>query len=274
MREYTEEELRLLTEILPNVGTELRDAVSGLYGAVMRLAPEEAQEADPKVKKNAAIFMHGYCRMLRVIGNLTNAELLAHDVKPENRNIDFVGLCRDVCREAEALFELKKVTLTFESDRANGVLAADEALLKRLLLNLLSNALRHTPEGGTVTVRVRWGERSATLSVSDTGSGIPPEKLETIFERFLNAEPLDASPHGVGLGLALCRRIVEAHGGRIVAESAEGGGATFTVSLPKRMTQNVLLRAPEVPFAGGLNETLVELSDALPTEAFTYLHLH
>ncbi len=274
MREYTEEELRLLTEILPNVGTELRDAVSGLYGAVMRLAPEAMQETDPKVKKNAAIFMHGYCRMLRVIGNLTNAELLTRDVVPEARNIDLVGLCRDVCREAEALFELDGVTLTFESDRESGVLVADEALLKRLLLNLLSNALRHTPEGGTVMVRVRWGERAATIAVSDTGCGIPPEKLESVFERFLNAEPLDTSPHGVGLGLALCRRIAEAHGGRIVAESTAGEGSTFTVSLPKTVAQNVILRAPKVPYAGGLNETLVELSDALPTEAFTYLHLH
>ena len=274
MREYTEEELRLLTEILPNVGTELRDAVSSIYGAVMRLAPVEAQEADPAVKKNAAIFMHGYCRMLRVVGNLSRAEMLAKNAPPELRNLDFVGLCRDVCREAEALFELKKVALVFESDVAGGVLAADEAQLKRLLLNLLSNALRYTPEGGTVTVRVKWGGRFAQLSVSDTGRGIAPEKLETVFESFLHSDALDAPPHGVGLGLALCRRIAEGHGGRIVAESAPGEGATFTVSLPRKTTRDAALRAPRIAYAGGLNETLVELSDALPTEAFTYLHLH
>ena len=274
MREYTEEELRLLTEILPNIGTEMRDAVSSIYGAVMRLAPERAQEADPAVKKNAAIFMHGYCRMLRIVGNLSRAELLVKSAPPELRNLDFVGLCRDVCREAEALFELKKVTLTFESDVSGGVLAADEAQIKRLLLNLLSNALRYTPEGGTVTVRVTWGERFAQLSVSDTGCGIAPEKLETVFERFLHTDLLDASPHGVGLGLALCRRIAEDHGGRIVAESTLGEGATFTVSLPRRTTRSAVLRSPRIAYAGGLNETLVELSDALPTEAFTYLHLH
>ena len=274
MREYTEEELRLLTEILPNVGTELRDAVSSIYGAVMRLAPERAQEADPAVKKNAAIFMHGYCRMLRVVGNLSRAEMLAKSVPPELRNLDFVGLCRDVCREAEALFGLKKVTLAFESDAPGGVLAADEAQLKRLLLNLLSNALRYTPEGGTVTVRVKWGEQFAQLSVSDTGCGIAPEKLATVFERFLHSDALDAPPHGLGLGLALCRRIAEGHGGRIVAESAVGEGATFTVSLPRKTTRDAVLRAPRIAYAGGLNETLVELSDALPTEAFTYLHLH
>lgn len=274
MREYTEEELRLLTEILPNVGTELRDAVSSIYGAVARLAPEEAQESDPAVKKNAAVFMHGYCRMLRVVGNLTKAELLTENAPPKKRNLDFVGLCRDVCHEAEALFELKKVTLTFESDISGGVLAADEEQLRRLLLNLLSNALRYTPEGGTVTVKVKWGERFAHLSVSDTGCGIAPEKLETVFERFLHTDPLDAAPHGVGLGLALCRRIAEGHGGRIVAESVQGEGATFTVSLPRTTVQGTVARAPRVAYAGGLNETLVELSDALPTEAFTYLHLH
>ncbi len=274
MREYTEEELRLLTEILPNVGTELRDAVSSLYAAMSRLAPETAQETDPEAKKNAAVFMHGYCRMLRVIGNLSKAELLAKDDAPALRNLDLVGLCRDLCREAEALFELKRVTLTFESDVPGGVLAADEEQVKRLILNLLSNALRYTPEGGTVAVKIKWGERFAHLSVSDTGCGIALEKLDTVFDRFLHTEPLDASPHGVGLGLALCRAIAEAHGGRIVAESAEGEGATFTVSLPRRTVKNAMLRAPRIACAGGLNETLVELSDALPTEAFTYLHLH
>ena len=274
MREYTEEELRLLTEILPNIGTEMRDAVSSIYGAVMRLAPEQAQEADPAVKKNAAIFMHGYCRMLRLVGNLSRAEMLAKDTPPELRNLDFIGLCRDMCREAEALFELKKVTLLFESDAPGGVLAADEAQIKRLLLNLLSNALRYTPEGGTVTVSVRWSEHSAQLSVADTGYGIAPEKLATIFECFLQSDMLDASPHGLGLGLALCRRIAENHGGRIMVESTAGEGATFTVSLPRKTTRDAVLRTPRIAYAGGLNETLVELSDALPTEAFTYLHLH
>ncbi len=273
MKEYTEEELRILSEVLPSVGGELRGAAASMRDAMLRLAPESRQERSPEAKQNAAVFMHGYSRMLRLIGNLSEAELLVKDAEPALTNLDLAGLCRDVCREAEALFELKGVALAFESDRPGLVLAADEAKLCRLLLNLLSNALRYTPAGGTVTVRVRDGEGFAHLSVSDTGCGIAPEKLETVFDRFLNAEPLDASPHGLGLGLALCRRIAQLHGGRIVAESAPGEGASFTVSLPKRRVKDAQMKAPRVDYAGGLNRTLVELSDALPSAAFTYQNL-
>lgn len=273
MKEYSEEELRLLTEVLPNVGTELRDAMTNLRKAVSDLAPTEAQESDPKLKQSAAVFMHGYCRMLRMIGNLTEAETLAADTKFELRNVDIAGLCREMCEKAEALFEMKDVTLAYESDRMGCVIGVDEEKIKHLLLNLLSNALRYTPAGGTVTVRVNCGVRFVHISVADTGCGIAPDKLETVFDRFLHAELLDSAPHGIGLGLAICRRIAQGHGGRIVAESSEGGGATFTVSLPRVTAKGLQLRMPSMDYAGGLDQTLVELSDALPTVAFTYLHL-
>ncbi|MBE6909084.1 MAG: sensor histidine kinase [Ruminococcaceae bacterium] len=273
MKEYTKDELRLLAEILPGVGAELRGAVARMNGAVRKLAPEEAQEADPTLRENAAIFTQGYCRMLRLIGNLSAAESLAGELRIEPANIDAVGFCRDLCRECEALFECNKVALAFESDAPGCVLAADEEQLRRLMLNLLSNALRHTPAGGTVTVRVRTAGAFVSISVSDTGCGIAPNKLDTVFERFLHPEPLDASPHGVGLGLAICRRIAEAHGGRIMVESAQGEGATFTLSLPKRTTAAAQLRARRADYTGGLNPALIELSDALGAAAFSYLNL-
>ncbi len=273
MKELTNEELRLLAELLPGIATQLRDAAAGMRTAVKRLAPVERQEADPEAERNAAIFMHGYCRLLRVIGNLTEAETLVKDTPPALRSVDVVGLCRAVCEEAEAMFAMKRLALVFESDKPGLVTALDEARFRRLLMNLLSNALKFTPEGGSVTVRVRDAGRFVNVSVADTGCGIAPDRLETVFDRFLHAQPLDPAPKGIGLGLTLCRRIAQAHGGRIMVESAEGAGATFTVSLPKTPVTGARLSAPPVPYAGGLNPTLVELSDGLPTKAFTYLYL-
>jgi signal transduction histidine kinase len=112
---------------------------------------------------------------------------------------------------------------------------ADPMRLEQVLSNLISNALRHTPRGGDVTVRCRPGDegRSAVVEVEDTGEGIPPEALPLIFERFYRGDRARARAEGgTGLGLAITRKLVEAHGGSIRAANREQGGAAFTVELP------------------------------------------
>ena len=273
MREYTNEELRLLTEVLPNVAQELRGAMANVYAAANRLAPLEAREKDAAVDKNAAIFTQSYYKMYRIVGNLTDAAKLAETGKFALGNDDIVGVVRGVCEKAEALFEAEGVTLTFEADKPGQIIAMDAGQMERLLLNLLSNALKFTPRGGSVAVRVRVTLPRVYLSVTDTGRGIAADKLEHIFDRFLQTDAMDPPPHGIGLGLAICRRIAQGHGGSIVAESEEGHGATFTVSLPNVRSVGAVLRQPRVAYAGGFNQTLLELSDALGVGAFTHQYL-
>ena len=273
MRDYTEEELKLLTEVLPNVAQELRGAMANVYAAANRLAPMHAREADEAVDKNAAIFTQSYYRMYRVVGNLTDAAKLADTAPFKLGNDDIVGVVRGTCEKAEPLFDAEGVALTFESDKPGQIIAMDAELIERLLLNLLSNALKFTPKGGSVDVRVRVADKRVLLTVSDTGRGIAPDKLGHVFDRFLETDAMDPPPHGVGLGLALCRRIAQGHGGSIVAQSTEGEGATFTVSLPNERTPNATLRQPRFSYSGGFNRTLVELSDALGVAAFSYRYL-
>ena len=113
------------------------------------------------------------------------------------------------------------------------VLHADPVRLGQVVQNLLTNAARHTPAGGRIRVAVGIAGSEARLTVSDSGPGIPPDELERIFERFYR---LDAARHhdggGAGLGLAIVRRLVELHGGRVWATSETGAGATFEVALP------------------------------------------
>ncbi|MBR3561619.1 MAG: HAMP domain-containing histidine kinase [Oscillospiraceae bacterium] len=269
MREYTEEELRLLTEVLPNVAQELRGAMANVYTAASLLAPMEAREKDESIDRNAAIFAQSYFRMYRVIGNLSDAAELAETGRYTLSNDDIVGVVREVCEKAEALFEAEGVTLTFQSDKPGQVIAMDAERVERLLLNLLSNALKFTPRGGSVAVRVRVTPQRVYLSVSDTGRGIAPDRLEHVFDRFLETDVMAPPPHGVGLGLAICRRIAQGHGGSIVAQSEEGKGATFTVALPNERVSGARLRQPKIAYSGGFNRTLLELSDALSASAFT-----
>jgi signal transduction histidine kinase len=110
---------------------------------------------------------------------------------------------------------------------------ADERKIKQVLLNLLSNAVKFTPEGGRVDVRARVVEGMAEVAVSDTGVGIAPEDQQAVFEEFRQAGPADTKVEGTGLGLALSRRFIELHGGRIWVDSQKGKGSTFTFTLPR-----------------------------------------
>ena len=105
--------------------------------------------------------------------------------------------------------------------------------LRRLLLNLVDNGIKYTPPGGSVEISLRMDEKSAILRVSDTGIGIAKEDQEKIFRRFYRTTAARAQGEsGAGLGLAIARSIVEAHGGRMQVESAMGQGSIFTVFLP------------------------------------------
>lgn len=106
------------------------------------------------------------------------------------------------------------------------------------------------------------------LSVEDTGCGIDNTRLPALFDRFLHDELLDPLPHGFGLGLPLCRRIAEGHGGSMMAESRPGKGTRFTLSIPDRLVGSRSLSDVPIDYTGGFNPTLLGLADALPPEAF------
>ncbi len=103
--------------------------------------------------------------------------------------------------------------------------------IERVLFNLVTNALRHTPSDGSVAVNVARRENDVLVSVEDTGSGLEPEAVSRMFERFWRADRA-RSQAGMGLGLAIARGLVEAHGGRIWAENRDGGGARVSFTLP------------------------------------------
>ena len=113
-----------------------------------------------------------------------------------------------------------------------GQLRADERKVRQVLLNLLSNAIKFTPEGGRIEVRAVRENGAVAVSVSDTGIGIAPEDQEAVFEEFRQVGSSAARQQGTGLGLTLCRKFIELHGGKIWVTSALGAGSTFTFRLP------------------------------------------
>jgi signal transduction histidine kinase len=124
------------------------------------------------------------------------------------------------------------ITLVRTIDERLGTLRGDERKVKQVLLNLLSNALKFTPEGGRIDVSAHLHDGAAEIAVTDTGVGIDPEDQEAIFEEFRQVGTADKKVEGTGLGLALSQKFIELHGGRIWVKSEVGKGSTFTFSLP------------------------------------------
>lgn len=170
--------------------------------------------------------------IVSALQTLSVADLPAR--RPGNAPVDLSRMCASVMEAVMALGEAKGVIV--EPDIAPGVRVwGDEVRLKQVLLNLGDNAIKFTPPGGRVRIVVDASGQWASLRVTDTGPGVPPEDVTKIFRRFYRApQPpgAGAAPPGTGLGLAIARRIVDAHGGRIGVECTPGAGAAFTVLLP------------------------------------------
>ena len=263
----------LLHQIFPNIASQLRGALGNIHSALNRIAPPEQREQDAQLDTSAALLYQSYYRILRVVNNLTDAAGLLEDTPLPLENGDVVGFCRDLCRRCGDLARLRQQTLAFKCDLSSHIVAFNGAYLERLLLNLLSNAFKFTPPGGTITLSVKVQPSAVELSVLDTGEGISQELLPTLFDRYLHTERIDPAPHGLGLGLPICRRIAAGHGGSIVVTSIPGQGTRVVVSLPNRQTDTIRVKDVDFDYAGGFNHTLLELSDALPYTAFTHQHL-
>src|SRR3989449_6835757 len=128
----------------------------------------------------------------------------------------------------------RSITLQTNIDERLGEVQADERKIRQVVLNLLSNAIKFTPEGGRIEVAAVPKDGSVEVSVSDTGVGIAPEDQAAVFEEFRQVGTAEKKAEGTGLGLTLCRKVVEWHGGRIGVTSEVGGGSTFTFTIPVR----------------------------------------
>lgn len=148
-------------------------------------------------------------------------------------SVSLTEVAKECARAAQVLAVRKGVRLKLENDSTSIALNADEELIKRMILNLLDNAVKYTPEGGEISLALARQNGNAQIVVRDSGIGIPESDQQRVFDRFYRVDKARSRAQGgAGLGLAIVRCIVEAHGGKIQIESAAHHGTTFTVSLP------------------------------------------
>ena len=228
-RAEAERAVRLRDEVLRVVAHDLRNPLSGISTATTLLSndalPAEARHKVLGVLRRAADAMTRLVRDLLDAANI-DAGRLSVDL----RLMDVASLPADLCEMFRSRAAERDVQLDWEAGERLPLVLADEARLLQLLSNLLDNALRLTPAGGRVQVRVEHIGEAVRLAVSDTGPGIGAEELPHIFNRFWQG--LGARRGNAGLGLAIAQGIVEAHHGRLWAESVVGQGSTFLIELP------------------------------------------
>jgi two-component system OmpR family sensor kinase/two-component system sensor histidine kinase BaeS len=225
--------------MMADIAHELRTPLTVVQGnleALMDGVYEMTTENVAGIHKQTVVLT----RLVADLRDLALAE--AGQLRLERKLFSLSDMIVQVTEGLDVQAHEKEVTLKLEAAADLPKVQADEQRITQVLFNLMSNALRHTPVGGTITISTELREERVLVSVRDTGAGIPPEDLPHVFERFYRADRSRArNTGGSGLGLTIAKQIVEAHGGQIWAQSWLGAGSTFAFSLPLSAPVSTLL---------------------------------
>ena len=243
---------------------QLREQMNNLSASIQLLSPVVREKGGEKYDPYLAILNQSLYRIMRMLGNVEFLQLEEGD-RPDRLqgSLDLAGLCRELAAQVTPLAELVGVSFSYEEEKGSLLTRGDSRLLRRMLLELISNALKAAGEGGRTGLRLAVRQDRAVLTVWDDGPGLPPPDSEP-------AGLLDR-PSGLGLGLRVARRAAEAHGGVLVFEQREDRGSRAVVSLPIQPPEGgTVLRTPRADWdrSGGFSDLMVELSAVLPYEAF------
>jgi two-component system OmpR family sensor kinase/two-component system sensor histidine kinase BaeS len=226
MAERLQSHDRLRRDLMADVAHELRTPLTVMQGKLEGLI----DGVYPRDERQLAEVLDQTHLLSRLVEDLRTVALTeSGGLKLHKELTDAVELGQGVVRAFDVEAKERGVTLAIESVGAVPALSIDPVRVREVLGNLLSNAVRHTPSGGRVTVRIASGEQALSIEVQDTGAGMSADELERAFERFYKG----AGSRGSGLGLTIARNLVRAHGGEMTATSWPGVGTTISFTLPR-----------------------------------------
>jgi len=241
------------SEFVANISHELRTPINGIMGFIQLML---TGELDDKQRERAEIVKSSSEHLLQLVNDLLDLSRIASqsiELSPEW--FDLAELVDDTVAMMEPLAKQKNIDLNADLSLPSGiVIEADRSRLRQILFNLVGNGINYT-DHGQVTLRAHDGPPGVIFEVSDTGPGMPKDKLQTIFDRFSRIEGAGAASGGAGLGLAITKGLVDLMGGEIVVESELGEGSTFTVRLP--LPAKAPARLPQ-PTAGAPEPAKIE----------------
>jgi two-component system, OmpR family, heavy metal sensor histidine kinase CusS len=231
MLERLEAAVLKISRFTADASHELRTPV-----AIIRLAAENAlRRPRSEAEYQAALqdIQRESASMTQLIGDLLFLTRGDVEMPLESESVFVDELVRNVCADLSPLASMKSIALTQNLPEKAVMVSGNSPALRRMLLVLLDNAIKYTPEGGHVSVHLKQDHERVVLRVEDNGIGIPEEAKSHVFERFFRVDPSRSKESGgYGLGLAIARAIVQQHNASIEIQSSDGGGSVFSVSLP------------------------------------------
>lgn len=224
---------RLKTQFFSNVSHELRTPLTLILGPVETLL-SRGDSLEARVHEGLLLIHRNTLRLLKLINDLLDLTKLDQGAEVlRKKSIPLAFFIKGIVESVRHLGLSKQLHLRIEEGDPKLEAIADPSRLEKVLINLLTNALKYTPSGGTITVRWSGDAQETRIEVEDTGVGIPAEDLPKIFDRFHQVRSNLANQNqGVGIGLALAKELVDEHGGKLEVESEVGRGTTFRLRLP------------------------------------------
>nr|WP_304358478.1 ATP-binding protein [Clostridium paraputrificum] len=229
-------------DFFTNISHELKTPINIILGSnqLMELNYKNHNITDEKLKNSINLTKQNSYRLLKLVGNFLDISKMGagfYEIEPINTNI--VSVVENIGQSVEPYMAAKKIQFIFDTETEEEIVACDPDKIERIVLNLLSNAIKYTNENGQIFVNVASKESVVEISVEDTGTGIPKDKVEKVFNRFEQVDPsLVKKREGCGIGLSLTKHLVEMHGGEIWVESQEGKGSKFIFTIPKQLVNN------------------------------------
>jgi len=260
----TKEHNIFITEFFSNISHELKTPLNVIFSALqmMNMYNENHEEEFVEKRKKYLQIMKQNCyRLIRLINNLLDmTKLDSGFITPHMENGNIIYLVEDITMSVISLAENKGIDIIFDTDVEEKLMAFDGDKIERIILNLLSNALKFTDRGGKIYVTIIDKQDNVEISVRDTGVGIPDDKKEMIFGRFMQVDKtLKRNNEGTGIGLSLVKSFVELHGGNIVLKSRPNIGSEFIIILPvNQVSSSLAVTEIKKDIADRIN---IELSD-------------
>ena len=238
---------------------ELRDPLAAIMVSAGALQGDDAQ---------LALLNRGVHQMLRIIGNMSDAGRVPPASRQETT--DVCALFSEIFEKTSALAETANVAIRYQGPEQPVFCLADREQLERAVLNLISNALKFAPDGGNLDASLTKAGKMLRFSIRDNGPGFAQNLLGSVYSRYLRQPCIEDGRNGLGLGMVLVRTAAASHGGAVLIDQPEGGGARVTMTMSIRQNTSGILRSPvlRVDYAGEQDHALVELADCLPAELY------
>jgi PAS domain S-box-containing protein len=236
-RNLTEERAldELKGEFVATVSHEIRTPLAAIYGSAQTLRRKDLALDDERRESLLDVITHESERLTRIAGDILLANTLDSDrLRLERVPVDLDVLTRDVVDEMRTCFAQRDdISIHFSSRALDAPVAGDSDKLRQILMNLIENAVKYSPDGGRIEVELEASDNRVRVVVRDEGIGIPPGEEQRIFAKFYRVDPqLSRGVGGTGLGLYISRELVRRMQGRVSVAPHEGRGATFLVDLP------------------------------------------